>query len=139
MRPTDPIQQTSHAVLVTDPVRASTFGQSQFNVSDRNEKTSRRCYAGCVPKIVTKGRLIAAMERGKAEGYNHQVDEASINALDPAHHYPVLSAIPHAHKHGERSERHLRILVEMQKRDGQREKLLIDIPEDWYDALPEGT
>lgn len=90
-----------------------------------------------MPKIVTKGRLIAAMERGKAEGYNHQVDEASINALDPAHHYPVLTAIPPRHKHGELSEPHMRVLVEILKRNGQREQLLIDIPEDWYDALPD--
>lgn len=88
-------------------------------------------------KIITKGRLVAAMERGKAEGYNHQVDEASINALDPAHHYPVLTAIPHEHKHGECSEPHVRLLVEILKRGGEREQLLIDIPEDWYDDLPE--
>ncbi len=87
-------------------------------------------------KIITKGRLVAALEGGKAEGYNHQVDEASINALDPAHDYPVLTAIPHEYKQGQRAEPHVRLLVEILKRDGQREKLLIDIPKDWYEGLP---
>jgi len=88
-------------------------------------------------KMVTKGRLIAAMERGRAEGYNHQVDERTINSLDPAHHYPVLTAIPHTHKSGVQSEAHVRLLVEIQQRGGGQEKLLIDIPEDWYAELPE--
>jgi len=90
-----------------------------------------------VHKVITKGRLIAAMERGRAEGYNHQVDESTINSLDPAHHYRVLTAIPHAHKGGVRSESHVRLLVEIRQRGGGVEKLLIDIPEEWHAELPE--
>jgi hypothetical protein len=89
-----------------------------------------------MPKLITKGRLIAAMETGRVEGYNHQVDEATINSLDPAHHYPVLTAIPHRHKHGRESEPHVRVLVEVVTRAG-REMVLVDMPEGMYEGLPE--
>jgi hypothetical protein len=88
-------------------------------------------------KLVTKGRLIEAMEGGRTEGYNHLIDEAVINSLDPAHHYPVLAAIPHKHKQGERSRAHTRLLVEIKTRSGQSENLLIDVSEDLFGELPE--
>jgi len=75
-------------------------------------------------KLVTKGRLIEAMEGGRTEGYNHLIDEAVINSLDPAHHYPVLAAIPHKHKQGERSRAHTRLLVEIKTRCPIRERHL---------------
>ena len=81
-------------------------------------------------KIVSNGRLIAAMERGRADGYNHQVDGATIYALDPAHHYPVREAIPHTHNNGRLREVHVRLLVEIRNRNGNREQLLIDVQKD---------
>jgi hypothetical protein len=90
-----------------------------------------------MPKTVTKGRLIAAMELGRQQGFNHQVDEATINALDPAYHYPVLAAIPHRHKDGAVSEYHVRVLIEIKNRSGATEQILIDVTEEMYSSLPE--
>jgi hypothetical protein len=88
-------------------------------------------------KLITKGRLIAAMDLGSRIGFNQQVDEATINSLDPAHHYRVLTAIPHRHKDGAASEMHVRVLVEIQTRSGHAEQLLIDMTEEMYASLPE--
>lgn len=90
-----------------------------------------------MPKLMTRGLFILAMEKQREEGLDEKIDEELINLLNPAYHYPVFAVQQHFERHGNSRSPHVRVLVEVRTRMGGIAAVCIDVSQEMYERFPD--
>jgi hypothetical protein len=86
-------------------------------------------------RYVTKEHLIDLAKKGLEWDYNRQLDDSIAEVGD--FNYPIIAALTHHHKHGERCEEHIRATISIrQSIKSKPEIVLVDMPKDYWNALP---
>ncbi len=91
-------------------------------------------------KYLSKDQLIQAARLSVKNNYNRQLDAANLTDLGD-YNYPIVFSMVHEHRAGVSCDPHMRLIVAIfpdpTTRPDDHQNCAVDVPMDFYDALPD--